>query len=530
MADAVAGDVDKINELSKLVKALQEENAALKRELLFLNEKLRARERELFGASSEKISTVDRLQLRLFNEAEVESDKVKTDEKPKTVVKEHTRSNAGRKKRSTPEETFEVVHDLEPHEKSCPCCGGERPIIKQERSEEYDFVPAKTVKIVHLRNVYGPCRCDEFDSSGEPQIVTAPGPAKIVKGSDFTNRTIALCIAAKYADGIPFARVEKIYARSGLDVSRATLSNLTMRTAIKISPLIEAMNRDLNSSPVLLMDETPVQVHRVPDKPNTSQSYMWVRYGYHDKRPIVQFSYRQTRSARIPNAMLAHYKGFLQTDGYAGYAAIGQSPGVVHVGCFAHIRRKFFEAFEAAGKTGEAGQMLELIKELYAVEHRLRERLNQGRLDDESFTSLRAVEVAPILTRIKAWLDAHNGSVLPQSSLGKAITYALIEWPKACRYVDHPLLRPDTNLVENEIRPFVVGRKGWLFMDSPSGATASAAFYSLLETAKLNGHDAVKYLIYVCDQLAARPDDADVRDLLPYHLKPSDYSKPVKMG
>ena len=523
MADEAAQGSESIEELRKRNKALVEEVAALKRQLLLLSEKLFARERELFGASSEKLTPADELQYQLFNEAEVESDKAGQAEEPATVVKEYTRSKAGRKKRSSPDETIEVVHDLDAEEKACPCCGCERPMIRQERSEELDLVPAKVVRIVHLRNVYGPCRCDGFDESGEQTIVTAKGPAKIVKGSDFTNRSIALCIAAKYADGIPFARVEKIYARSGLDISRTTLSNLTMRTAVMISPLIEAMGQDLDVSPVLLMDETPVQVHRIPDKKNTSQSYMWVRYGYRDKRPIVQFAYKPTRSASVPNAMLAGYKGFLQTDGYAGYTAIGQSPGVVHVGCFTHIRRKFIEAFESAGKTGEAGHMLSLIKELYAVEHRLRDRLDRGRLDDESFTSMRAIEVAPILDRIKAWLDARNGSVVPQGNLGKAISYALTEWPKASRYPDHALLRPDTNLVENEIRPFVIGRKGWLFMDSPSGATASAAYYSLLETAKLNGHDAVKYLIYVFDQLAIRPTGVDVRDLLPYSLKPSDY-------
>jgi len=522
MADVVAGESDRIDKLTKLVQTLSEENAALKRQLLLLNEKLFARERELFGASSEKLSPVDELQYQLFNEAEVESDKAPQEE-AETVVAEHTRSKAGRKKRSTPDETVEVLHDLTAEEKACPCCGCDRPLIKQERSEEFDLVPAKVVRIVHLKNVYGPCRCDGFDESGEKAIVTAKGPAKIVKGSDFTNRSIALCIAAKYADGIPFARVEKIYERSGLDVSRTTLSNLTMRTSIRISPLIEAMGRDLKASPVLLMDETPVQVHRIADKKPTSQSYMWVSYGYRDKRPIVQFVYKPTRSARIPNALLSGYQGYLQTDGYAGYTAIGQSPGIVHIGCFAHIRRKFFEAYESAGKTGEAGQMLVLIKELYALEARLRDRLDRGRLDDESFTSMRAIEVAPILVWIKAWLDARNGSVVPQSNLGKAISYALIEWPKASRYPDHALLRPDTNLVESQIRPFVVGRKGWLFMDSPSGATASAAYYGLLQTAQLNGHDAVKYLIYVFDQLAARSPNANVDDLLPYLLKPSDY-------
>jgi len=523
MADSVAEKADDLDELKKRNKALVEENAALKRELLLVNEKLFARERALFGTSSEKLTPTDELQYRLFNEAEVSSDKASQVPAITTVIKEHTRTSAGRKKRSNPDETIELVHDLSDEEKACPCCGTARPLLKQERSEEFDLVPAKVVRIVHLRNVYGPCRCDEFGEYGEKTILTAKGPAKIVKGSDFTNRSIALCIGAKYADGIPFARVEKIYARSGLDISRTTLSNLTMRTALRLSPLIEAMSRDLKVSPVILMDETPVQVHRIADKKSTSNSYMWVSYGYRDKRPIVQFVYKSTRAARIPNALLAGYKGYLQTDGYAGYTGIGQSPGIVHIGCFAHIRRKFFEAYESAGKTGEAGQMLELIRELYAVEHRLRDRLERGQLDDDAFTVMRAVEVAPILARIRTWLDSRNGSVTPQGNLGKAITYALIEWPKASRYIDHPLLRPDTNLIESQIRPFVVGRKGWLFMDSPSGATASAAFYSLLQTAQLNGHDAVRYLTYAFDQIASRQENADVDDLLPYLLKPSDY-------
>lgn len=271
------------------------------------------------------------------------------------------------------------------------------------------------------------------------------------------------------------------------------------------------------------MDETPVQVHRIDGKASTSTSYMWVRYGYRDKRPIVQFVYKPTRAARIPNALLSGYKGFLQTDGYAGYTGIGRCIGVVHVGCFAHIRRKFYEAFESAGKAGEAAQVPELIKELYAVEHKPRERLDRCRPDDESFTSIRAIEAASILSRIKSWLDARNGFVVPQSNLGKAISYALIEWPKASRYNDHALLRPDTYLVESQIRPFFVGRKSWLSMDSSLGASASASYYGLLQTAQLNGHDAVKYLIYVFDQIAARPTDANVDDLLPYLLNPSGY-------
>ena len=528
MADTIVAIPDDIEELKRQHVAMANQIADLQRELLWMREKLFGRERTLFGSSSEKLSTGEDRQLRLFNEAEVVSDKADTTQTI-TIVKEYKRSNAGRKKRSNPDETVEIIHDIDEEEKACPCCGDIRPMIKQERSEEFDLIPAKVIRIVHLRNVYGPCKCDEFLASEEKTILTAPGPAKIIKGSDFSNRSIALCIAAKYADGIPFYRVEKIFARSGLDISRATLSKLTMRTSIKISPIIEAMNRDLMASPVLLMDETTVQVHREAKKKNTSKSYMWVRYGYHDKRPIVHFDYRPSRSSDTPNALLSRYRGYLQTDGYAGYSAIGKSPGIVHVGCFAHIRRRFFEAFESAGKSGESGQMLERIKELYAIERRLRVKLDEGRLSDDEFTSTRAVAMGPVLEGIRSWLNAKNGSVPPKTNLGNAISYALEQWPKACRFVDHVLLRPDTNLIENQIRPFVVGRKGWLFMDSPSGATASASYYGLIATAQLNGHDPVLYLAYIFDQIASRPDGANVDDLLPYNLDPM-ITKSVKTG
>ena len=529
MANQAAAFITDNDTLKKLCleqqETIEKQNQRLlefEREILLLKDKLYARERALFGVSSEKVPYTDDQQLLLFNEAEFVSDSASATSESVTVVKEHERKKAGRKKRSNPEETVEVVHDLPLEEKTCPCCGIERPMIKRERSEEFDMIPAKVVRIVHLRNVYGPCRCDAFDTSGERTIVTAPGPAKIVKGSDFSNRSIALCITAKYADSIPFARVEKIMARSGLEISRTTMSNLTMAAALRISPILQAMERDLQKSPVLLMDETPVQVHRVVDKKPTSPSYMWVRYGYRDARPIVYFVYRSSRSSDTPNGLLATYTGYLQTDGYAGYTAIGKSPGIVHVGCFAHIRRKFFEAFSAAGKTGAAGEMLNLIKELYAIERQLRAKLDEGRLDEESFTATRAISMAPVLDRIHLWLSSKIGSFPPTSLIGRAISYALSEWPKASRFVDHALLRPDTNLVEGEIRPFVVGRKGWMFMDSPSGATASAGFYGLIATARLNGHDPLKYLCYIFDELAKRGNNDSVDDLLPYVLKPQD--------
>ena len=173
--------------------------------------------------------------------------------------------------------------------------------------------------------------------------------------------------------------------------------------------------------------------------------------------------------------------------------------------------------------------MLELLKQLYATEKRLRDKLDSGRLDDDSFTATRAVAMAPILEEIGGWLRSKAGAFPPKTMIGQAVSYALGEFPKASRFVDHALLRPDTNLVENQIRPFVVGRKGWLFMDSPSGAAASAAFYGIIATARLNGHEPLRYLTYVFDAIARRGYDDQVDDLLPYTLDPQALL-PVKTG
>jgi transposase len=495
----------------------------MKKELEALRQKLFGREKALFGRSSEKISDEDVRQSLLFNEAEFEYDKAEQQEK-ESVVKEHKRSSkGGRKKRSDPDETQEVVHDLSPEDKACPCCGKERPLMKQERSEEYDLVPAKVVRIVHLKNVYGSCHCEGFRNSNEKAVLTARGPAKIVKGSDFSNRSIALCIAAKYADGIPFYRVEKIYQRSGLEITRATLAKLTVRSSIAVSPVLEAMERDMLRSEVVLMDETTVQVHRIPGKKPTSKSYMWVRLGYFEGREIVIFLFRSSRAGKIPGNLLAGYTGHLQTDGYQGYSRIGDSPGIIHVGCMAHIRRKFIEAYEVMGKSSIALEFIVQLKELYAIESRLRQRIEEGKLKPDEFTALRAVKMAPVLEVLRTWLESRARTIPASNKLGQAISYALGQWTRASRFVDHHLLHPDTNLVENKIRPFVIGRNAFMFMDSPSGAVASAAYYSLLLTAKANGHDPVRYLHYLFDQLPARPAGACVDDLLPYRLSPGSY-------
>ena len=483
---------------------------------------------KLFGKSSEKRHLEKDAQYLLFDEAEAHADE-NAPPVITTTVSEHERKKRGRKAKDIPLPVVEKIHELKGEDRSCPCCGKDRPVIGEERSSEYDLVPAHFVKVVHIRHKYGPCACKGFEESETAPIRIAPGPAKIIPGSDFSNRTTAFFMTAKYADAIPFYRMAKILMRYGLVMTRATLSNQAIAVGRAISPLIDLMNRDLMSSPVLLMDETTVQVLKESGKDNTSKSYMWVQRGYNNGKPIHRFAYHHSRSGSFAENLLTGFKGFyLQTDGYKGYDRFHNEEhpsyrtDLVHVGCFAHVRRKFVEAWEVAGKTGIAQEAIEYIAKLYEVERDLRKQLEQKTIDEGTFLSRRKTRVEPYLSAFDAWLTQKSLAVAPQSKLGMAISYALVEFPLASRYIDHPLLTPDTNTVENAIRPFVIGRKNWLFSGSPRGAHASAGIYSLVETAKANGHDPYFYLCFIFNQLPLCKKEEDLAKLLPYRITPDE--------
>jgi transposase len=539
MMNATAVLPNDIEELKELVRSqaaalrAQEEEyekriLEFKNKLLWAEEKYKAMAARFFGRKSEKYTAAEDIQNRLFDEAEEHESEGAPPVVECVIVAEHQRKKSGRKAKTAALPTVEQVHELSEEDRRCACCGTERPVIGEERSSEYDLVPEHVVKIVHLRRKYGPCTCDAFACSGEREVVNAPGPAKIIKGSDFTNRTTAFFMTAKYADAIPFYRMEKMLARSGLVVTRAALSNQAIAVGRAIGELIEAMNQDLQKSPVLLMDETTVQVLKEGKGPPGKKSYMWVVRGYYEGKPIHRFAYHSNRSGSFAEALLQGFTGtYIQTDGFDGYNRLDSRSGLVHVGCFAHIRRKFVSAWETAGKSGIAKEAIDLIAELYAAEAALRSSLKTGKIDADTFQLRRSTSVAPIISRLRQWLMTSALSVAPQSALGKAISYAQSIFPKAIKFIEHPFLTPDTNAVENAIRPFVIGRKNWLFSGSPNGAHASAGIYSLIETAKANGHDPYHYLCYVFDKLPLCRTQEERKRILPYRLNPDEI---VKMG
>ena len=493
----------------------------IENKLVWAEEKYRAMAARYFGRKSEKYTAEEDRQNRLFDEAELHASEQAPPIKEKIVVASHERKRAGRKPKTAVFPCVEQIHELDELDRKCDCCGTERPVIGEERTSEYDLVPEHIVKIVHVRKKYGPCSCEASRREGREGIDIAPGPVKIIPGSDFTNRTIAFFMTGKYADAIPFYRMEKMLSRFGMAISRATLSNQAIAVGRAICGLIELIERDLAASPVLLMDETTVQVLKEGKGSAHKKSYMWVMRGYKKRKPIHRFVYHASRSGTFAEELLRKFQGgYVQTDGFDGYNRLDHREGIVHVGCFAHIRRKFVTAWEAAGKTGIAKIPIDHIARLYKIESELRAAFDRGEIDEELFLERRKKSAMPVLEEFRQWLMDSCLSIAPQSLLGKAITYAQAVYSRAIRYIEHPLLTPDTNAVENAIRPFVIGRKNWLFSGSPLGAHASAGIYSLIETAKANGHDPYRYLCYIFDRLPLCTSSSEQEALLPYNVDP----------
>jgi transposase len=246
---------------------------------------------------------------------------------------------------------------------------------------------------------------------------------------------------------------------------------------------------------------------------------MWVMRGGPPETPVILYRYHPSRSAAIPLQYFSGFHGYLQTDGYKGYGDVGSQPGIIHVGCWAHVRRRFDEAGKASKKAGSAHEALGWIARIYRIERELRAQ----QLSPDAFVRNRKKQVLPILQDFKQWLDTKALQVPPSVLLGKAVNYALKEWPKLLKYLGSPYLTPDTNLVENAIRPFVVGRRNWLFSGSPRGAHASATLYSLIETAKANGIEPYRYLRYLFIKLPLAQSREDYLSLAPQGLDQKDF-------
>lgn len=474
----------------------------------------------IYERKSEKLTSEDKLQGRLFNEAETDEESCitakgaeETGDSDVTIVKQHTRNKSGRKPIPKDAPRKEIIHDLSEEEKRCPCCGETRPVIGKDESEELEYIPAQVYALRHIYPKYGPCKCEEFLNSGEAEVKNTPAIKRMLPGSIASPGLLSYIFTSKFCDALPFYRLSKMFERIDVNISRATMCNWQMSTYEKMSLFFQVFEQTLKSGEFIRMDETTVQVLHEENRSPDSKSYMWLAIGYPARdRPLVLYEYHPTRSGDVPLKFLKGFKGYLQTDGYAAYNRAVREYGLIHAGCFAHARREFHKGYDSKRKNNRAYKALMFIQRIYKIESDLRGR----ELDDEEFVKRRKKAAIPVLDEFHAFLIQTRDIVTPGSIVGEAVNYTLNEWEKLIRYLDRAYMTPDNNEVERSVKAFAVGRKNWLFSNTPRGANASAGMYSIIESAKMNRLDPYAYMRFLFTKLPYLQDDADeIKKLLP---------------
>ncbi len=467
-----------------------------------------------FGASTEQSTQI---QLGLFDEAELEvlnpEPEVEAEEETITVGP-YQKSRGKRKPLPEHLPRIEIEHDLSEEEKVCPHDGTALKRIGEEVSEQLDIIPATIQVIRHIRPKYS-CPCCENG------VKVAPMPPQPIPKSMASAALLAWLIISKYQDALPLYRLEQMLKRIEVNIPRTTMARWVIQCGQLILPLLNLMRERMLEYDVLCMDETTVQVLDEEGKSAQSKSYMWVQRGGPPEQPIILFDYDASRSRQVPLRLLEEYQGYLQTDGYAGYNEVVKANSLTRLGCWTHARRKFDDVIKAQGKNakpGRAHQAIAWIKKLYRIEKECKAMTPSER------QLQRQEQASPILEKMRDWLDKSLPQVPPTSLLGKALHYLNAQWPTLIVYLEDGRLNIDNNLTENAIRPFAVGRKNWMFSQSVKGVEASAALYSLIETAKANGIEPWRYLNHVFKELPACTTLEQLEALLPYHLDKEQFT------
>ena len=504
-------------EVAALEDKIQQQQAQieeLKRKLEHMNEVFANAQRARFGQSSEKTSYVmAEDQLSLFNEAEKCQDHKAEEPTEETFsVKAHTR-----KKKKTIDEMSknlseeEVLLKLPESQLVCDKCGGTfKPIGKKFIRREMLVIPRQVKILAYYTVTYACDRCEK--DTGFAHIKSVQAPAPLMKHSLASASSVADIMTKKYVDGLPLARQEKIWAREGVDLSRATMANWVIQcTQTWLKPLYKHMKQQLLAQSVIHADETVVQVLKEDNKPATSESRMWLyASGERSDMPVRIFEYQPDRSGKRPESFLNGFTGCLVTDGYAGY---NQVQKVTHCGCWAHARRKWREAMPdgATVKTSKAAVGYQYCNKLFSLEKKCANQKDKYRRE------YRQNIIAPVLDEYFCWLDTLDPE--KGSKLEDAVRYSRNQKRQLTAFLEHGEVPISNNLAENAIRPFVVGRKNWLFCDTVKGAESSAIVYSLVETAKANDIDPYDYLFYTLSVLpyfGKSPSHERLETLMPW--------------
>jgi len=485
----------KNNNTNETIEISVTEYENLKQRVEILEEALRLSKQKQFGSSSEKVSAETKAQLiYLFDEAEtnIAIEDIIAEENRDIHVPAHIRKKHTYTLQDNIPEGIEVEvieHTLSANERQCSICGTTMQEIGEEVRRELVIIPAKLKVLEHHMHTYACMKCKNDNT--EAPVIRAEKEKALIPGSFATAEAVAHIMTQKFTMYSPLYRMEKEWLAQGIELSRQTMSNWLLKSVeLYLEPLYNRLREKLVQHTVLHADETPLKVLKEFDR---SKCYMWLyRTGSDAEHPIILYDYQVSRGHECPINFLKGFKGYLQTDGHSGYHCF--SKDIVDVGCWAHARRKFDEAIKALPKGCKKGMYdsnkgVAYIARLYKIEKEL------ASLTAKERCSKRLELAKPVIDELFAW--AKNVNAAPRSLLGKALTYLFNQEKYLLGYLQDGRLEIDNNRAERSIKPFVMGRKNFLFANTPRGAQGSAIMYSIIETARANNLKPFEYLAYV---------------------------------
>jgi transposase len=471
----------------------REEAEELRQRQVVLEAKVTALEKRVYGKSSERLPGVQ----QLLRREQAGEDK----ETRRRQALDKRRQRAARRAEAP---TREVHHPVPEAERICPACGGDdlKPLGRGRTTEVYEYIPARFEKQVHVQQTLA-CACGKG-------VVMAPAPPKVVDRGEYGPGFIAHVVASKCADSMPLHRLAQRLERSGVPMSRSTLTDLFHRAAELLSPVSVRLLQHIARAEVVWADETPV---RVLDVKKTSRGYLWTFLTWNEKGEwLIGYRFSMSRAGKTPKDVLGGTTGRLVVDAYTGYNTVTVPNGRVRVGCWAHVRRKFFDALS---KTPEAQTVLDYILALYRVEH---EALKAGVVRTLAHRALRQQKSRPVLEALHAYLTEQKPLHLPKGPMGQAIAYALNQWEALCRFVDDERLPLDNNRSEGALRKASLGRKNFLFVGHETAGENLAGLYALVATCEANGINPETYLADVLLRVQTHPNSR-LDELLPHEWK-----------
>jgi transposase len=462
-----------ISEAAQIVE-LQKKLAWAELKIQMLEERLRQERIKKYGPGSEKLNDAQLQLLDLepgVSNAEVQAESQR-EPLPATPEKQpQRRKHPGRQNLPAGLARVERVIACTPEQCTCKTCGQAKAVVGYDVSEQLDVEPAQYFVMVTKREKRACKHCEEGG------VAAAPVPERIIEKSLVSDRVVIDTVVAKYSDHLPLYRQSAILEReAGVEIGRATLDGWVMRVGELLNPIVDVMRRELLGGSYIQADETPVDVQLHDGRGQNHQAYLWQ---YSQPGGGVVFDFCLGRGREGPKEFLGQFEGILQTDGYAAYDRVG-GPKLVHAGCWAHARRKFFDAVQLNPNDAVATRIVKRIDELFGIDAVAREE----KLDHAARHVLRLERAKPLAETIRGEVEAAGNACLPSSALGKATHYTLSQWKKLTRFLDHAELELSNNLAENSMRPVALGRKNWIHVGSQKAGPKVAAILSIVETCR----------------------------------------------